>query len=262
MRNIRLTLAYDGTEYSGWQVQPDRPSVQETVESAIRRLTGESVRVLCAGRTDAGVHAIGQVVNFRTSSSIPPERWRAALQSQLPGDIVVRFSEEVSDDFHATYSAVTKRYRYLIQQTGIDSPFLRRYVWRLGEVLDLPAMQRAALALVGTHDFRCFESHWPNKATSVRTVTAAQFVPLTGWPGWSDQPCEAVGEGEAELLAFEIEADGFLYNMVRAIVGTLAGIGRGRWPAERMAEVIASQDRSQAGETAPPQGLFLVRVNY
>jgi tRNA pseudouridine38-40 synthase len=269
MHNIRLTLAYDGTEFAGWQVQPAARTVQGELESAIERLTGERSGVLSAGRTDAGVHALGQVANFRTAANIPAEKWRPALQSHLPPDIVVLESAEADADFHATYSAKSKRYRYVIHNTLLDDPFLRRYVWRIAGTLDADAMHAAAQALLGTHDFRCFESHWPNKATSVRTVLDVSARRIARWPAWSALPLAdgaqttPVGVEQAgEFLCFEIEADGFLYNMVRAIVGSLVNVGRGKWPADDMRRIIDSKDRLQAGETAPPQGLFLVGVTY
>jgi tRNA pseudouridine38-40 synthase len=280
MGTIRLQLAYDGTDFAGWQIQPDARTVQGVLEAAIEQLTGESVRVLSAGRTDAGVHALGQVASFRTAASIPPEKWRPALQSLLPPDVVVLSSETAGDDFHATYSAVSKRYRYLIRTSVVDDPFLRRYAWRIGGDLDVGRMRSAAQALLGTHDFRCFESHWPNKATSVRTVLDVSLAKLAHWPGWGRSPVSSVQCPEQQVsrdasvaldtglstrdsyVSFEIEADGFLYNMVRAIVGTLVNVGRGKWPVESLGEIIAGQDRSRAGETAPPEGLYLVYVKY
>jgi tRNA pseudouridine38-40 synthase len=281
MTNIRLTLAYDGADYAGWQVQPCARTVQGELELAIRKLTGESVRVLSSGRTDAGVHALGQVASFQTESSIPADRWRAALQGQLPTDIIVLESADAPADFHATYSATSKRYRYVIRTALIEDPFLRRYVWRINADLDVDAMAAAARSLLGTHDFRCFETEFPNKATSVRTVLAVDVRRASGWNVWSPapitesippasggrQPAEtalnpAGAVPSSEFLCFEIEADGFLYNMVRAIVGTLVNIGRGKWPVTALGDAITSQDRSRAGETAPAQGLYLVLVRY
>jgi tRNA pseudouridine38-40 synthase len=266
MRNIRLTLAYDGSPFAGWQMQPDARTVQGELESAITRLTGEQVRVLSAGRTDAGVHALGQVASFHTSSTIPGDKWRPALQGQLPPEIVVRRSEEVPLDFHATFSATSKRYRYVIFNALIDDPFLRRYAWRLNGALDLAAMSTAASVLLGTHDFRCFETEWPNKATSVRTVLDFRLQRIGQWMAWSGDPIAASdtlpAAGEAPFVIFEIEADGFLYNMVRSIVGTLVNIGRGRWPVDVMQQILESGDRRLAGETAPAHGLYLVRVHY
>jgi tRNA pseudouridine38-40 synthase len=264
MRNIRLTLAYDGSPFAGWQVQPDARTVQGELEAAILRLTGEDVRVLSAGRTDAGVHALGQVASFQTSSTIPGDKWRPALQGHLPPEIVVRRSEEATAEFHATFSATSKRYRYVILNSLVDDPFLRRYAWRLNGPLDDAAMCTAAECLRGTHDFRCFETDWPNKATSVRTVLDVRLRRLAQWSAWSDDPGTDAPSApiESPFLIFEIEADGFLYNMVRSIVGTLVNIGRGRWPVEAMRQIIDGQDRTRAGETAPAEGLYLVRVRY
>ncbi len=263
MRNVRLTLAYDGTDYVGWQVQPNGLSVQTVVERAIRELTGESVQLLAAGRTDSGVHALGQVANFRTGSAIPGEKMQLGLQSFLPDDVVVRDVADVPEDFHATYSAKKKRYRYIIHNSRVANPFVRRYAWQFRGDLDSPAMHAAAQTLLGTHDFRCFESHFPNKATSVRTVLEATVGRYSHWPVWS-QPdsLERPLEPDGEFIWFDIVADGFLYNMVRAIVGTLIQVGRRRWTAEDVSRIVAGQDRSQAGETAPAHGLYLVHVDY
>lgn len=266
MTNLRLTLSYDGTDFAGWQVQPNQRTVQDEVEKGIENLTGERVRVMCAGRTDAGVHAISQVINFRTSSSIPPDKWRPALQTRLPPDIVIRTAEGVSEDFHATYSAKSKRYRYLILNSRVDNPFLRRFAWRLGYRLNASDMHRAAQVLVGTHDFRSFESNWPNKASSVRSVYDVAvrrirqhdlFLPkaLLTAEGTEEAPDEP-------LVCLEIEANGFLYNMVRSIVGTLVNIGRGTWPVESMKRILESMHRLHAGDTSPAQGLFLATANY
>lgn len=268
MPNIRLTLAYDGTAFCGWQVQPNARTVQAELQSGIKALTGEDANILSAGRTDSGVHALGQVANFATGSTIPAEKWRAALQARLPPDLVVLDSRAVAPDFHATYSAVSKRYRYVIRRSPVEDPFVGRYAWRINGELDAAAMDTAARHLLGTHDFRCFESEWPNKATSVRTIRDVGFTSVARWPVWrplelsqkaaarSDQPADE------EFLCFEVEADGFLYNMVRAIIGTLVKVGRGKWPPDRVPQIIAGQDRSAAGETAPPHGLYLVRVRY
>lgn len=264
MANIRLTLAYDGTDYVGWQVQPRGRTVQAEVEAAITAITGESLRVLSAGRTDSGVHALGQVANFHSEFPISGEQWRPALQSKLPADIVVLESRMVDDAFHATYSAKSKRYRYVIRRAETEDPFLRRYAWRIKTELDVAAMAAAARTLLGTHDFRCFESHWPNKASSVRTVLDVAWQTVDRWPVWSPEPVSrgTQGVGCGEFLCFEIEADGFLYNMVRAIVGTLVDIGRGKRAVESMREIVDARDRGRAGETAPAHGLYLASVAY
>ncbi len=265
MRNIRLKLAYNGGNYVGWQVQPNGVSVQSLVERAIEKLTGETVRLRAAGRTDSGVHALGQVANFESQCTIPCEGLRRGLQALLPLDVVVVHVDEVPASFHATYSAIKKRYRYVIHQSPIRSPFLAGQVWQRNDLLDLNRLQRASASLLGTHDFRCFESHFPNKASSVRTVLEAKWFLAESWPVWN--PCslesiEPLSHPDGPFLCFEIVANGFLYNMVRAIVGTFIKVGRGQWSPEDVRNIIANQDRSLAGETAPPQGLYLVEVDY
>ncbi|MEX0702946.1 MAG: tRNA pseudouridine(38-40) synthase TruA [Planctomycetales bacterium] len=279
MRNIRLTLAYDGTAYVGWQVQPNGVSVQSLVERAIHRLTGAEARVLAAGRTDSGVHALGQVANFHTASTIPVEKFLTGLQRFLPEDVIVRDVREAPAEFHATYAAKRKRYRYVIHNGRIADPFIRRYAWQYRGTLDAAAMHAAAQALVGTHDFRSFESQWPNKATSVRTVMEATVRRAAQWCIWSRTGQEhfplpeshaaetsSVKSGSVpfsnEFVCFDIVADGFLYNMVRAILGTLVEVGRGKWTADDVRRILHSGDRDQAGDTAPACGLYLVSVDY
>ncbi len=301
MKNIRLTLAYDGTNFVGWQVQPNGVSVQSVVERAIEKLTGLPAKLRVAGRTDSGVHAIGQVANFETESDLPIEAYRDGLQHHLPTDIVVRDACEVGSEFHATYSVKRKRYRYVIHNSRIPNPLIRNFAWNYHGQLDTTAMHHAAQTLLGEHDFRSFESHFPNKATSVRTVIEVRVHRTSGWPIWmpetKDRTDTTVGEGEAiaepmissiaarqeprppdfeatsnedyrasesdgEFICFDIVANGFLYNMVRAIVGTLIRVGRQDWNAEDVSRIISAKDRSQAGETAPPHGLYLVYVDY
>jgi len=265
-RNIRLRVAYDGTAYAGWQVQPRLLTVQGCLEAAIEKACGEQQRLLCAGRTDAGVHALGQVVNFTTKSRIPPDKWRPALQAHLPEDIIILESDEVPAGFHATFWARSKRYRYVIHNSIVSNPFLRQYSWRIIQPLNVDAMQEAAECLLGTHDFRSFESHWPNKATSVRTVMdlsvqrrhpSELFTPL---PLHEQQAAPLAGTGD--LICLEIEANGFLYNMVRTITGTLSYVGRGTWTRKDVQRILHAQDRSLAGGTAPACGLFMVQVHY
>ncbi len=275
-RNILLTISYDGTCYSGWQVQPGRPSVQACVEQAVRAITGESRRVYCAGRTDTGVHALGQAANFYTLSRIPGKNLRRALQTELPEDIVIADARDVSLQLHATFSAVRKRYRYVIHDRGVCPPFLKRYCTPSRFALDAPRMHEAAQELLGTHDFRCFEKEYPNKETSVRTIFDAVVCRSGGWPLWqaphnwggTESAVNGGGDwdggrgGDGPFVVFEVEADGFLYNMVRAIVGTLTEVGRGKRPIHALRDVIQSLDRNTAGMTAVPQGLYLVRVDY
>lgn len=260
-RTIKLTIAYDGTDYVGWQVQPNGPSVQAAVEKAIQKLTGEELRIMAAGRTDSGVHAIGQVAAFQTVSTVPVEKFRQGLQTFLPDDILIRSAEQVHDLFHATYWAVRKRYRYVIHNARLMSPFVRRYCHQYHGPLNVDDMNRAAEYLLGKHDFRCFESHFPNKSTSVRTIELAQISRQQSWSAW-DSSNVLRENPDGDFLWFDVEADGFLYNMVRTIAGTLIKIGRGFWPPEKMNDIIQGMDRSQAGETAPPQALYLVRVDY
>ena len=267
-RNIMLTIAYDGTNYRGWQVQPNGLSVQECVETAVERLTGERQRVYCAGRTDSGVHALGQVANFPTNSSIPIGNIRRGLQTFLPDDIVIVSAKEVSKSFHATYSAIRKRYRYVIHDGDVCPPFLKHFVHRSQNQLDVNCMAEAASFLLGTHDFRCFEKHFPNKSTSVRTIMDVSVQRLSCWLPWTSPHNWAPIDGrwhdhpEMPLIVFEVMADGFLYNMVRAIVGTLMEIGRGRQSPDSLGDVIRSMDRTKAGMTAMPNGLYLVSVDY
>ncbi len=284
MRTILLTLAYDGSGYCGWQVQPNGLSVQAVVEQALAEFTGETVRATASGRTDAGVHALGQLVSFSTASDIPEIGFRLGLQSKLPEDIIVQDAVEVPLGFSARYDTVRKTYRYIIQNSPLRTPWLRKYVGWHRAPLDDRAMQAAADALVGTHDFRCFETDWPNKATSVRTIFEARVWRCGTWGVWnaecgvgSAEGKPAKGEQEtssfrtphsefhnptADFLIIDLTADGFLYNMVRAIVGTLIHVGRGNWTADDVRAIVDSQNRAEAGETAPPEGLYLVRCEY
>lgn len=262
MRNIRLTLAYDGTRYVGWQMQPNGVSVQSVVEAALREFSGCEASLISAGRTDAGVHALGQVANFHTESPIPCRGFVAGLQPFLPNDILVRSADEVPLDFHATYSAKRKRYRYVILNARPAHPFLGRYAHEFHAPLDERAMHEAAQVLVGTHDFCSFETQHPNTATSVRTVFEASVDRFGGWPAWNTT---AVGEDSpttGEFVWFDIVADGFLYNMVRTIAGTLIRVGEHKWNAGDLRRILESRNRRNAGPTAPACGLYLVNVEY
>jgi tRNA pseudouridine38-40 synthase len=248
MRTLRLTLAYDGTAYAGWQVQPNQRTLQETLEAALAKITGETIRVTASGRTDAGVHALGQVVSFNTQSPLSARIFQRALNAELPDDMAVLEAAETLPGFHAIRDAVRKRYRYVIHDSTVPDVFRRKYAWHYREKLDADAMHRAGQSLLGTHDFRSFESAWPQRTSSVRTIF--DILARRGF-------CQ-----DDDLVAVEVEADGFLYNMVRAIVGTLVEVGRGTRPESWPAEVLAAQDRRLAGMTAPAHGLFLVRVQY
>lgn len=244
MRNIKLTLCYDGTEFHGWQRQPAIRTVQGVLEEAIAQLTGSHAVTTASGRTDAGVHAMGQVAHFLTSSRYPPSTFVRALNARLPRDVRVIEAAEVPQAFHATLDAKSKRYGYTIDNARIASPFQLRYTWHVPRPLDVAAMQRAGASLLGRHDFRSFETEWPNRTSSVRTI-----FDLT-----------VARRGDA--VTIEVEADGFLYNMVRSITGTLVLVGSGKRPEPWVAEVLAAQARVEAGPTAPPQGLCLLFVKY
>jgi tRNA pseudouridine38-40 synthase len=245
MRNIKLTIRYDGTEFFGWQMQPGKRTVQETLEKAIVSITREErVRVNCSGRTDSGVHAVGQVANLYTSSRLGCDVLLKAINAKLTDDVCVRELIDVPQSFCANKDAVRKMYRYVIQDGRIQDPFMRKYAWFVRQPLDVDAMTRASRCLVGRHDFRCFETEWPNRLTSVRTITHLAVNRF------------------GEFIWIDVEADGFLYNMVRAIAGSLVQVGRGFWPETQIADVLKAMDRKLAGPTAPPEGLFLMRVTY
>jgi tRNA pseudouridine38-40 synthase len=244
MRNIKLLLSYDGTEFHGWQRQPDRRTVQQVLEEAIGQLTGVVSVTNASGRTDAGVHALGQVVHFLTASRHPPEVFVKALNAMLPRDVRVRGAWEMPQAFHATLDAKAKLYRYVIDNGPIADPFQARTSWHVYQRLDVGAMNRAGAVLKGRHDFRSFETNWPNRTSSVRTITHLAVSRM------------------GDVVWVDVEADGFLYNMVRAIAGTLVWVGTGRRPESFAAEALMAEARAEAGPTAPPQGLFLVRVRY
>lgn len=248
MRFLKLTLAYDGTAFAGWQVQPNERTVQETLEQGIQKVTGEQLRAVASGRTDAGVHAFGQVVSVSVGSALPTDVLCRALNANTPNDLVVLSVAEAPEGFHAIRDAIHKRYRYIIQDGPIPDVFSRAYAWHVPQTLDAEAMSQAAQSLVGTKDFKSFEAAGSERATSVRTVTDLQVVRSR--------------DGDFGRITIEIAADGFLYNMVRNIVGTLVEVGRGKQPIQWPGEVLAAKDRKLAGATAPAQGLFLVNVDY
>jgi tRNA pseudouridine38-40 synthase len=231
MAFFKLTLAYDGTEFSGWQWQPDRRTVQAEVERAWMEITGESVRVTAAGRTDAGVHALGQVVGVESATRIEPASLVLALNAKLPDDIAVRGVELAPDGFHATTEAKRKRYRYTIYNDFRRPVFCRRFAWHVPTPLDGPAMHAAAQHLVGIHDFESFQSAGSERESTVRTLFAASVSALGSAQGsstlrsiWRDPRAEPGAEESVALLAIEVEGDGFLYNMVRSIAGTLVEV--------------------------------------
>ena len=262
-RNIKLLISYEGTRYHGWQIQRDLITIQQFVERAIEQATGEKSRLANAGRTDSGVHAIGQVANFSTNSTIPAVKFRPALQRFLPDDITICESCEVPEDFHAGFDAKWKLYRYIILNSPIPNAQLSRFTTRISAPLNAERMNRAAQYLVGEHDFRSFESHYPNKATSVRNVMHCAVHPGEAWSHWQpDLNCLPLHAKTTTILYLDIVANGFLYNMVRSIAGTLIKIGKGDWEIEEAGSILKKLDRTKAGSTAPANGLYLMHVEY
>lgn len=247
-RVLKFTIAYDGSDYVGWQRQINGLSVQAVVERAWKQIAGEVVTATASGRTDSGVHALGQVVAIPTQSELSPDILLRAMNTYLPQDVVVLQAEEAPADFDPIRHAKRKRYRYVIQDGRILDVIARRYSWFIPETLDVDAMRAAAQCLLGKHDFVSFQSAGSERATTIRTVF--------------DVSLERGRGPLRDNIAFEIQADGFLYNMVRAIAGSLAKVGRGSHPPAWMREVLQARDRTVAGPTAPPQGLFLVDVEY
>lgn len=247
MRTLKLTLAYDGTGFVGWQRQAEGVSIQGLLEDALARFEQGPVTVHGAGRTDAGVHALGQVASVALRASHQASTLQRALNAVLPPAVRVLDAAEAPSGFHARFSAVSKTYEYRIVHAPFVSPFLHRYVWHVPGRLNMPAMSAAAARLVGTHDFAAFQAAGSVVSSTTRTIQRIDWDP---------------GEGPDHPLVVRISGDGFLRHMVRNIVGTLVDVGAGRGAPDRMAAILASRDRGQAGSTAPPQGLFLVEVRY
>jgi tRNA pseudouridine38-40 synthase len=248
MTTFRLTLAYDGSEFAGWQRQPGTRTIQGELEETLGRITGTRPKCIASGRTDAGVHALGQVVSFTSDTSLAPEVLTKALNAELPEDMLVFDVAVAPTGFHALRDALRKRYRYVIEDGRVRDLFDRKYVWHIYRKLDVEAMAQAAAALVGTHDFASFETTGSSRLTTVRTIF--------------DLLVERRMAERTERVIIEVEADGFLYNMVRNIVGTLVQVGKGKESPNWPAEVLAQRDRTKAGMTAPALGLFLVGVEY
>ncbi|NOT01699.1 MAG: tRNA pseudouridine(38-40) synthase TruA [Phycisphaerales bacterium] len=245
-RNVRLLLAYDGTDFHGWQRQPNLRTVQGVVEDALQRLIGHPLELVGSGRTDAGVHAVGQCANVRIRSRVPTERLAHALNGRLPGDVAVVSAEQVSDEFHATQGAVRKRYRYTIYAMSCPpvASLQHRYAYHYWEPLDIARMRRAASYFVGTMDYSAMASSGCVRRTMVRTVFR----------------CDV--RREYQCVYVEVDGSGFLYNQVRNMVGTLLEVGRGRWEPDCVAGILASRNRVNAGPTAPAHGLCLQWVEY
>ncbi|MBO5364401.1 MAG: tRNA pseudouridine(38-40) synthase TruA [Clostridia bacterium] len=247
MKNIAMLIRYDGTNYHGWQRQKNGISVQQAVETALSALTGETVEITGCSRTDAGVHAMEYLFHFHSGTEIPTERLPYALNYHLPKDISALSAWEMPEEFHARFSAKGKRYIYRIWNSGLRNPFVSRYSWQMPYRLDVDAMIAAAPILEGTHDFSSFMAAGGSQKTTVRTVRL----------------CRVERDPEQrELITITVEADAFLYNMVRIITGTLVEIGLHRIRVEELPAILASCDRKRCGMTAPPQGLFLKKVYY
>lgn len=244
MRRIKLTVAYDGTDYCGWQIQPNGITVEEVLNRALSRLTREEIRVTGASRTDAGVHARGNVAVFDTSSSIPAERFAYAVNALLPEDIAVVSSEEVPESWHPRYQTSVKTYEYRILNREMPDPLRRKYTWHVSFPLDIDKMREAAEYLKGEHDFRSFCSIHTGAKTTVRTVYALDI------------------EKTGDEIVIRISGNGFLYNMVRIIAGTLTEAGRGFRTPDSVKKILEAEEREKAGITAPPQGLVLDSIRY
>jgi tRNA pseudouridine38-40 synthase len=261
-RTLKLTIAYDGTNYAGWQRQANALTIQQVLEDEIAAIVGVHNPLNAAGRTDAGVHAAAQVASITIDHPIPAEELMRALNARLKaGDIKVRNVEDTFDRFDARVYARTKTYRYAIWNGGSVSPFLRHVVWHVPARLDLDRMAEATTAVRGEHDFAAFQASGTDVVTTVRTVLQAAIVETNIH---TDQPIAVspLQNDEGRMLRFEITGTGFLRHMVRIIVGTLVDIGRGQLPVEEMAAIIQSRDRRRAGQTAPAQGLMLWQVTY
>lgn len=261
MRTLKLTLAYDGAAYRGWQRQDAGPSIQGLVEEALSRLEGTRVTIVGAGRTDAGVHALGQVARATLSGRHDAPTVQRALNAILPADIRVVSAEDVPETFHPRIDARAKRYQYWIWDAPVLPPAIRSWCWHVPRRLDVEAMDAAASLLVGHHDFAAFRSTGTDVATTVRTMTHAGVRALAV----DDDPSPVTRRlvpSDGRFVVLDVEADGFLRHMVRAIAGTLVEIGEGRRDPSGITDLLAGGERHAAGPTAPPEGLVLVRVRY
>ena len=245
MRNIKLTIEYDGKDFNGWQKQPNKLNIQGTIEQAIKQITGEGIDLMASGRTDAGVHAIGQVANFKTKSNIPIEKFAIAINTNLKKSIRIIKAEEVDERFHSRLSCKKKTYRYVINNSEFSSAIYRNLETHIEPKLDVKKMQEAVKYFEGEHDFKAFKASGTSSKSSVRTIYRA-----------------TVKEMPNNRIYIELTGNGFLYNMVRIIVGTLVDVGIGKIAPEEIKNIIESQNRENAGKTLPPNGLYLVEVEY
>ena len=245
MRNIKLTIEYDGKDFNGWQKQPTKLNIQGTIEQAIKQITGEDVDLNASGRTDAGVHALGQVANFKTNSKIPIEKFAIAINSKLKRSIVIKKAEEVDERFHSRLTCKKKTYRYVINNSEFSSAIYRNLETHIPQKLDIDKMKMAAKYFEGEHDFKAFKASGTSSKSSVRTIYKAEVVKMPN-----------------NRIYIELTGNGFLYNMVRIIAGTLVDVGTGKIQPEDIEKIIESKDRRLAGKTLQPKGLYLLNVKY
>lgn len=245
MRNIKLIIEYDGKDFNGWQRQPNKLNIQGTIENAITKVTGEEVNLIASGRTDAGVHALGQVANFKTNSTIPIERIPLAINSSLKKSILIKSAEEVDEKFNSRLSCKKKTYRYIINNSRYGTAIYRNLETHIAYKLDVEKMQQAIKYFEGEHDFKAFKASGTSSKSSVRTIYRAEVM-----------------KKEDERIWIELTGSGFLYNMVRIIAGTLVDVGMHKIEPEEVKKILDSKDRKNAGKTLQPQGLYLVKVEY
>ena len=244
MRNIKLKIEYDGKDFNGWQKQPNKLNIQGEIERAIGEITGEKINLIASGRTDAGVHSLGQIANFKTNSNIPIEKVPIAINTKLKRSIRITEAEEVKEDFHSRYNCKKKTYRYLINNSKNGTAIYRNLQYNFSEKLDEKKMNEAIKFFFGEHDFKGFKASGTSSKSSVRTIYSGTV------------------ERQGDLVIIELTGNGFLYNMGRIIAGTLLEVGIGKIKPEEIKNIIASGDRERAGKTLPPQGLYLVNVEY
>ena len=272
MRTLKLTLQYIGTHYCGWQIQPNGVTVQEIVQNILNKTLGEDIKVIGAGRTDSGVHALGQVAHFKTVNPMDGPTLHKALNAQLPDDIAVSALEEKPEDFHANKNAKAKTYTYLFLNSRQKQPFLTPYTWRQYGDYHLEASRQCLKLIQGTHDFRSFCAADSTAKTTERTLVKSQWTTfslaqlgqklagLAEISEWLPKPEGALGEADIHAVSFQ--GEGFLKHMVRNIIGTLRDVAFGKISPQDFKNILKSRDRTQAGVTAPPQGLFLINVDY
>ena len=244
MRNIKLTIEYDGKDFNGWQKQPNKLNIQGTIEQAIKSITEEDIELNASGRTDAGVHALGQVANFKTNSQIPIEKFAKAINSKLKKSIVIKKAEEVDEKFHSRLNCKKKTYRYIINNTEEGTAIYRNLETHIPIKLDVEKMKQAAKYFEGEHDFKAFKASGTSSKSSVRIIYKAEVYK------------------QGDRIYIELTGNGFLYNMVRIIAGTLVDVGTGKIEPEKIPEIIKKQKRENAGKTLPPNGLYLLKVIY